>query len=328
MEARIELESVEEESLLFGPRDRYRKMLTKRFPVEIVSRKGLVKIIGDHGAVEKVHGLLNQGLAVVRSSESGKLNDSLEGLFTSEVNSDQAIDYRDVLAQGVRPRSSGQSRYVESLSKNVISLVFGPAGTGKTFLAVASAVAALRRGSYRKMILARPAVEAGESLGYLPGDMQAKVNPYLRPLYDALYSLLDPNQVRRYLETDVIEIVPLAYMRGRTLDRAFIILDEAQNTTSQQMKMFLTRLGEGSRMVVTGDATQTDLPSGTGSGLAHCIRILGGIQGIGIVELEKGDIIRHPLVGEIVQAYEDDVEGRGKGRPSDSGAGRPARRES
>lgn len=303
MEALIELESLEEEQRLFGARDRWRKVLCGRFPVELVSRNGAVKILGEEDAVTEVKGLLDRALIAVRK---GQGDTALERIFAD--GAAPPADPTRVLTSGIRPRSAGQRRYVESLAANIITVVRGPAGTGKTFLAVASAVAALRRGDHRKLVLARPAVEAGERLGFLPGDLQAKVNPYLRPLFDALFALMDPNQARRYLETDVIEVVPLAYMRGRTLERSFIILDEAQNTTPQQMKMFLTRMGEGSRVVVTGDGTQTDLPAGETSGLNHCIAILEKVPDIGVVELEKSDIVRHPLVQRIVKAYEEDEE--------------------
>jgi phosphate starvation-inducible PhoH-like protein len=210
-------------------------------------------------------------------------------------------------AEGVReskPRTAGQARYLELIDKNEIVFAIGPAGTGKTFLAVAKAVEALKQGAVARIILSRPAVEAGEKLGFLPGDFHAKVNPYLKPLYDSLNDLLDPETVKKLIEREIIEIVPLAYMRGRTLNRAFIILDEAQNTTAAQMKMFLTRMGEGSRIVVTGDETQVDLQAGKLSGLRHVQRILRDIPGIAFQRMTKSDIVRHPLVWKIVQAYE------------------------
>ena len=208
------------------------------------------------------------------------------------------------LPDGVHPRTKGQDAYVAAMQQNAITFAIGPAGTGKTFLAAAHAVAELKRGNFRKLVLCRPAVEAGERLGFLPGDIEAKVNPYLRPLYDALFALLDGPQVRRYIDHDVIEIAPLAYMRGRTLERAFVILDEAQNTTPKQMQMFLTRMGLHSRIVVTGDVTQVDLPPGHQSGLIEAARILDGVEGIGIVRMSRGDIVRHPVVQRVVDAYE------------------------
>jgi phosphate starvation-inducible protein PhoH len=202
-------------------------------------------------------------------------------------------------------RSEGQNEYLRSIQHNDIVFCIGPAGTGKTFLAVYMAVSYLKQGLIRKIILCRPAVEAGEKLGFLPGDFQAKINPYLRPLYDALNDILDYDQVKRYLEREIIEIIPLAYMRGRTLNNAFIILDEGQNTSVSQMKMFLTRMGMSSRIVVNGDITQVDLPEGVPSGLIHAQRIIRSIPGIGWIEMKKADIVRHPLVRRIVEAYEE-----------------------
>jgi len=204
----------------------------------------------------------------------------------------------------VWPRSKGQEKYVCSIADNEICISIGPAGTGKTYLAVAVAVVNLQAGLYKKLILARPAVEAGEKLGFLPGDYQAKVNPYLRPLYDAIESFLDPHKLRKYIEGDMIEVLPLAYMRGRSLDNAFIILDEAQNTTPKQMKMFLTRMGGGSKIVITGDVTQIDLPMDQISGLVDALEVLKGVKGISRVFLTKADIVRHRLVQKIVNAYE------------------------
>jgi phosphate starvation-inducible protein PhoH and related proteins len=211
----------------------------------------------------------------------------------------------------IRPKTPGQARYVETVRKNEIVLCYGPAGTGKTYLAVAMAVAALRREAIRKIVLVRPAVEAGESLGFLPGDLQAKINPYLRPLLDALHEMMDHDLISRYTEEDMIEVIPLAYMRGRTLNEAFIILDEAQNTTVSQMKMFLTRMGAGSRIVVSGDVTQIDLPPKSRSGLIDALSRLRGIDGIASVKLTGEDIVRHPLVQKIVSAYEE-RPGKGK----------------
>ncbi|MCL6516354.1 MAG: PhoH family protein [Alicyclobacillus sp.] len=218
-------------------------------------------------------------------------------LYTAEV----ATTYK---GKPVRIKTLGQRRYVEAIRRNDIVFGIGPAGTGKTYLAVAMAVAALKRGDVKRIILTRPAVEAGENLGFLPGDLQEKVNPYLRPIYDALYDVYGVEQVQRALERASIEIAPLAYMRGRTLDESFIILDEAQNTTTEQMKMFLTRLGFGSKMVITGDVTQIDLPPGRPSGLVQAERILQGIQGIAFCRFSGEDIVRHHLVQRIIEAYE------------------------
>jgi len=211
---------------------------------------------------------------------------------------------RSRMGRSVVARTPGQQRYVRALTEREVVFAIGPAGTGKTYLAVAMAVRMLREGHVKKLILARPAVEAGEKLGFLPGTFEAKVNPYLRPLYDALYDLVEPSQIRKFSENDVIEIAPLAYMRGRTLADSFIILDEAQNTTPGQMKMFLTRMGEGSRLVVTGDITQIDLPHATGSGLVNAVRVLKGVEGIAFCYFDRNDIVRHPVVQRIVDAYE------------------------
>lgn len=213
----------------------------------------------------------------------------------------------------IRCKTLGQKQYVEAAKKNTVVFGVGPAGTGKTYLAVCLAVAALRSKQVEKIILTRPAVEAGEKLGFLPGDLQTKVDPYLRPLYDALQELLGLENYAKYMERGVIEIAPLAYMRGRTLSDAFIILDEAQNTTKEQMKMFLTRMGEGSRMMITGDLTQVDLPDGKVSGLTHATRILKGVEGIAVCRLTDKDVVRHPLVMRIIRAYERESEGTAKG---------------
>jgi phosphate starvation-inducible PhoH-like protein len=209
-------------------------------------------------------------------------------------------------ARKVTPRTQGQARYIQSIRDHDITFAVGPAGTGKTYLAVAVAVEALKHHQIRKIVLVRPAVEAGESLGFLPGDLHAKINPYLRPLLDALIEMIDYDQMKRYMEQDVIEVVPLAYMRGRTLNEAFIILDEAQNTTIAQMKMFLTRMGQGSKIVISGDTTQIDLPRPSASGLIDALGRLRDIPGVNIVQLHKTDIVRHRLVQDIVRAYEED----------------------
>jgi phosphate starvation-inducible PhoH-like protein len=208
--------------------------------------------------------------------------------------------------RAVRPRTDGQGRYVRAMRESDLTICVGPGGTGKTYLAVAMAVNMLRQGLVKKLCLVRPAVEAGERLGFLPGDIVAKVNPYLRPLFDALHDLMDPEQVKRYMENDIIEIVPLAYMRGRTLNHSAIILDEGQNTTIAQMKMFLTRMGTGSKIIVTGDITQIDLPKQTRSGLTDAVHRLRDIDRIAIIYLDEHDIVRHPLVQKVVRAYEED----------------------
>jgi phosphate starvation-inducible PhoH-like protein len=218
-----------------------------------------------------------------------------------------------VVSPAARARTPGQQRYLECMDQHDVVFGVGPAGTGKTYLAVAKAIEAMKRGAVRRLVLVRPAVEAGEKLGFLPGDLQQKIDPYLRPMYDALQDLLDPRTRMRWLESEVVEVCPLAYMRGRTLNRAFVILDEAQNTTVPQMLMFLTRLGEGSRMVVTGDPSQTDLPHSVQSGLGDALRKLDGVDGIGITRLDSTDVVRHAVVSRIVNAY--DAAGHGQQRP-------------
>lgn len=299
MEREIELKDDSEAIEVFGVQDRYLKTIRECFGVEVRARGLSIHIEGPDDAVAEAAQLFESVLEDVRGGGS-----SAERLIEEATNpvpeiKDQPGDSLEKVA-----RTEGQRHYVRAMMKAAIVMALGPAGTGKTYLAVRMAVEALKSGRAKKLILCRPAVEAGENLGFLPGDFQAKVNPYLRPLYDALHTILDYDQVRRYTERDIIEIVPLAYMRGRTLNDAFIILDEGQNTTPSQMKMFLTRMGEASRIVVTADPSQADLPPGQPSGIPHARRVLGRIQGIKWVELSRADIVRHPLVAEIVGAYE------------------------
>ena len=308
---------------LFGPSDRHLRRLRQRFGIDLVVRSEGLKLVGEAGAVDDAAHAIRRAIGVWR--RDGQLTE--EGMRrilddagvvseqeaaperngesgAAQVHGGHAGARHAPLPDGVQPRTKGQDVYVEAMQQNAITFAIGPAGTGKTFLAAAHAVAELKKGSFRKLVLCRPAVEAGERLGFLPGDIEAKVNPYLRPLYDALFALLDAPQVRRYIDHDVIESAPLAYMRGRTLERAFVILDEAQNTTPKQMQMFLTRMGLHSRIVVTGDVTQVDLPPGHQSGLIEAARILDGVEGIGIVRMSRGDIVRHPVVQRVVDAYE------------------------
>jgi phosphate starvation-inducible protein PhoH and related proteins len=311
----------EEELLraLVGPGDRHLKRMRQRFGIEVVLREEGVKLIGEEASVGEAAAALRRAIGVWRRDHQ-LTDESMRRIVddagaVSEAQAQPAGNGgtpRASLPEGVHPRTSGQDRYVATMLENAITFAIGPAGTGKTYLAVAVAVAELKRGNFRKLVLCRPAVEAGERLGFLPGDIEAKVDPYLRPLYDALFALLDAQNVRKYIDHDVIEIAPLAYMRGRTLERAFVILDEAQNTTPKQMKMFLTRMGIHSRIVVTGDVTQVDLPQGQESGLIEAVRILDGVDGIGIVRMTRSDIVRHPVVQRVVDAYE---------RAGDSGNG-------
>lgn len=303
---------------LFGPQDQYLKMIRNHYGVAITHRDGKLKIVGEEDSVrhatslmESLHRRALQSGGLTLQEVEGALGNGLaEAENSSEANgvrqSEEPSPVVDLPHQQrkIKPRGDGQAHYVSSIRKNDLTLCRGPAGCGKTYLAVALAVEALKSRKIRKIVLVRPAVEAGESLGFLPGDLQAKLNPYLRPLLDALNEMLDYDQVKYLMEHDVIEVIPLAYMRGRTLNEAFIILDEAQNTTSAQMKMFLTRMGEGSKIVVSGDITQVDLPGGVTSGLRDAWHRLGGLKGISFVTLDSKDIVRHRLVQEIVGRYE------------------------
>ncbi|MDY0169023.1 MAG: PhoH family protein [Thermoguttaceae bacterium] len=298
---------------LFGARDRHLRRICEALEVSISARDGRLFVQGDEAAVvcatEVIEQLqhLAERHAMITPEDVDRI---LQGVQDGEASSEcPAIDVFRV-GQPIRARTPGQARYLDAIRRNGVVLCSGPAGTGKTYLAVAMAVAALKRQSVRKIVLVRPAVEAGESLGFLPGDLQAKINPYLRPLMDALAEMMDHELIRRYTEEDRIEVIPLAYMRGRTLNEAFIILDEAQNTSVSQMKMFLTRMGSGSKMVVSGDTTQVDLPPKTRSGLIDALSRLAGIEGIGAVKLSRQDIVRHPLVQQIVDAYEHGAANR------------------
>lgn len=305
-EATISFSNPEQILVLFGPRDQYLRRIRDAVGVDVVLRGDQIHFQGNEEQVRR-------GMAIFADLR-GKL-DKDGHLADSQV--DDAIDKskyervreREVIelfekARRVVPRTSGQGAYVQAIRENDLVFCTGPAGCGKTYLAVAMAVHALRQEQVKKIVLVRPAVEAGEKLGFLPGDMLAKVNPFVRPLFDALHEMLDYEQVARYIEKDVIEVVPLAFMRGRTLSNTFIILDEGQNTTITQMKMFLTRMGTGSRIVATGDTTQIDLPPNVPSGLIDAIERLSFITGVATVRLSERDIVRHPLVKEIVKAYD------------------------
>ncbi|BDG21430.1 phosphate starvation protein PhoH [Thermus thermophilus] len=283
--------------------------------VRLVSRGEQVEVLGPPEAVEKAERALRDLLALLRQGaeldeatleQAVRLAAEGEGLYQA---TEPELELQ--LPGRLRPKTPGQKRYVEAIARHDITFGIGPAGTGKTYLAVAMAVSHLRARRVKRIILTRPAVEAGEKLGFLPGDIQAKVDPYLRPLYDALFDMIDAERFEQYLQSGIIEVAPLAFMRGRTLNDAFIILDEAQNTTPEQMKMFLTRMGFSSKMVITGDVTQIDLPKHQRSGLVEAIRILKGIEGIAFVYFKESDVVRHPLVARIIKAYEEAERGGG-----------------
>jgi phosphate starvation-inducible PhoH-like protein len=306
-EVTITLNGSDEELALFGSRDQHLRQIRDAFGVKVLPRHGVVRVEGDAERVEltcQVFEALRKLHAQHQPISAGAVAELIESV--QQAAQPEQADNLEIREGNrlVRPRSDGQARYLKALRDNELVFCVGPAGTGKTYLAVAIAVAALRRGKIKKIVLARPAVEAGEHLGFLPGDLEAKINPYLRPLLDALHDLMDYEQIRRYMGNDLIEIAPLAFMRGRTLNDAIIILDEGQNATIPQMKMFLTRMGQNARVVVTGDITQVDLPPSTVSGLADAVERLKDVPGVGTVFLDKSDIVRHPLVQAIVNAYE------------------------
>jgi phosphate starvation-inducible PhoH-like protein len=313
----IHIEDETQLSALFGQLDSNIHHIEKNYNVSIINRDGRIKIIGEETAVADAEKSVN---ALIKLNNNGQvLSDQTIRYVTAVVADGAERQLEDLGKDGVcvtssgkiiRPRTIGQKNYIDEIKNNTIVLGIGPAGTGKTYLAVAMAVKAFREHKIKKIILTRPAVEAGEKLGFLPGDMQDKVDPYLRPLYDALFDMFGGESFSRYMEKGIIEVAPLAYMRGRTLDEAFIILDEAQNTTSEQIKMFLTRLGNESRMVITGDITQIDLPDPKKSGLVEAVKILKGIDDIGIHRFSEKDVVRHKLVQDIIKAYEKFNEGR------------------
>jgi phosphate starvation-inducible PhoH-like protein len=307
MEIRIPIRDQQEAMRLLGTHDKHLKLLCKTFEVDMVLRPEGLLVLGSEAKARAASRVIE---AMLERTQSGdrlgieEVKDLMAACTASEGPAEGlAIE---VFARGMKviPRTGGQRKYVRAVRKKPLVFCIGPAGTGKTYLAVALALHALKTRQVRKITLARPAVEAGEKLGFLPGDMQAKVNPYLRPLYDALSDMMEFGQLRKYMENDMIEVIPLAYMRGRTLNHTFVILDEAQNCTTGQMKMCLTRLGEDSRAIVTGDITQIDLPVGEMSGLVAVQRILSDIRGIEFIYLKPSDIVRHRLVQDIVNAYE------------------------
>lgn len=317
--------------MLLGSYDENLKNLEKLFDVQIHTDGHELLVTGDALRVAKVEHVVEQIAEVIH--EGYRLSKEDVRRAAQLVDQDASVDLRDFFGRGpvrpsgkrqIRPKSVNQRRYLDVIEQHDIVFGVGPAGTGKTYLAMAEAVSFLTAKRVSRIILARPAVEAGEKLGFLPGDVQEKVNPYLRPLYDALYDMLDGERVNRLLDRGVIEIAPIAFMRGRTLNDAFVILDEAQNTTAEQMKMFLTRLGFGSKAVITGDVTQIDLPTGRKSGLVEAIQIVRSIDGVSLVRFDERDVVRHPLVQAIVKAYEafTESESRDSTRDEDGGASR------
>jgi phosphate starvation-inducible PhoH-like protein len=311
----LQLDSTNDALALFGTEDKHLKQIEEHVNVSIISRGGQVNVSGSKGDVAVAEEILFALLKVIRKgisiserdvvyavelAKKGKIS-QFETLFEDEIT-------KNAKGKSIRVKTLGQRNYIAAIKANDLVFGIGPAGTGKTYLAVVMAVNALKQGAVKRIILTRPAVEAGESLGFLPGDLKEKVDPYLRPLYDALHDVLGNEHTLRLIERGTIEIAPLAYMRGRTLDDAFVILDEAQNTTPEQMKMFLTRLGFGSKMVITGDVTQIDLPKGVISGLKSVENRLAGVKGISFVYLQQSDVVRHPLVQKIIDAYEKDKE--------------------
>jgi len=320
----VEFEDNRLAAVVFGQHDRNLARIEQRLGVVLINRGNRIAVEGSPESTKVAREVLNDLYEMARDGRSIDIGDvdgavrMAEGLrpegteppasnrptqMMPRVDSDMKITTRNRV---IMPRTPGQADYIRKLSKNDMVFGVGPAGTGKTYLAVAMAVARMLAGEIDRIILSRPAVEAGENLGFLPGDLKDKVDPYLRPLYDALYDMMPAEQVEKRIASNQIEIAPLAYMRGRTLSNAYVILDEAQNTTPMQMKMFLTRFGENSRMAVCGDISQVDLPKNTRSGLAHALDVLGGIQGIAVTRFTGADVVRHPLVGRIVDAYGDD----------------------
>lgn len=297
---------------LFGTNDAYIRKVEDEFGVSVINRDGMVKITGEKTNVKKVYRLLQKLLEIsTKGTEIEEQNVNYAVMMSKEDEDDGLLSMGEdfichtISNKPIMPKTIGQKKYVRAMRDNMIVFGLGPAGTGKTFLAMAMAITAFKNNEVSRIILTRPAIEAGEKLGFLPGDLQSKIDPYLRPLYDALYQIMGAESFQKNMEKGLIEVAPLAYMRGRTLDNAYIILDEAQNTTEAQMKMFLTRIGFGSKVVVTGDSSQKDLSAGTRSGLDVAVKVLSHVDGIAFCNLTSKDVVRHPLVQKIVKAYED-----------------------
>ncbi|WP_274363381.1 PhoH family protein [Paenibacillus thermotolerans] len=313
--AKFPLRNAAEGLALFGPQDAFLHLIERNTEADVFSREAEIVVQGSEAEVERLSQLFEVLLALIRGGYSLSERDVQYAIeLARNLQADQLLDLfkgeitTTYKGKPIKVKTIGQKHYISTIRKKDIVFGIGPAGTGKTYLAVVMAISALKDGKVKRIVLTRPAVEAGESLGFLPGDLQEKVDPYLRPLYDALNDVLGPDQVAKSLERGLIEVAPLAYMRGRTLDDSFIILDEAQNTTPEQMKMFLTRLGFGSKMVITGDVTQIDLPRGKSSGLVEAERILSRVEEIGFIYFAEADVVRHSLVQKIIQAYNSDKE--------------------
>ena len=296
---------------IFGPFDSHIKIIEKAFGTTVVERDGAVKILGELSAAQRTGEVINElyelsrrGNTITEQQVRYSVEMHEENINDSLITADDSLICHTMNGKPVKPKTLGQKAYVDAIRNNMIVFGLGPAGTGKTYLAMAMAITAFKKEEVSRIILTRPAIEAGEKLGFLPGDLQSKVDPYLRPLYDALYQIMGAESFQQNMEKGLIEVAPLAYMRGRTLDNAYIILDEAQNTTPAQMKMFLTRIGFGSKVVITGDRTQKDLAAGSVSGLDVAIRVLSSVEDIAFCNLTSRDVVRHPLVQKIVKAYE------------------------
>jgi len=320
----------EHENNVFGQFDKYAKKLERTFRVTLIARDGVVKVLGEGAAAEKARRVLTQltelsrrGNTITEQNVDYAISLVFEDQEEELVEIDKDLICYTLQGKPVKPKTLGQKKYVDAIKAGMVTFGLGPAGTGKTYLAMAMAVTAFKKNEVGRIILTRPAIEAGEKLGFLPGDLQSKIDPYLRPLYDALYQIMGAESFLKNSEKGLIEVAPLAYMRGRTLDNAFIILDEAQNTTPAQMKMFLTRIGFGSKVVITGDSTQKDLPSGSVSGLDVAVKVVKNIEDVSICMLTSKDVVRHPLVQKIVKAYEDYEK---KELRSGGGTGRNKRR--
>lgn len=313
---------------IFGQQDLFLKKMERDFSVTIVDRDGAVRIRGEKENVEKAYKLLEEflqmsmrGTMIEEQNVNYAIEMSLENKEDGLLQMDSEVICHSINGKPIKPKTLGQKQYVDAMKEKMIVFGLGPAGTGKTYLAMAMAITAFKNDEVGRIILTRPAIEAGEKLGFLPGDLQSKIDPYLRPLYDALYQIMGAESFNKNMEKGLIEVAPLAYMRGRTLDNAYIILDEAQNTTESQMKMFLTRIGFGSKVVVTGDTSQKDLPKGTSSGLDVAIKVLNKVEDIGFCRLSSKDVVRHPLVQKIVKAYES-YENRQKEKDRGTNRGR------